>query len=73
MRIEANSRKMAWEIADKLFPTDYIFDSQMSVGAGYDIYIGPYGDYISDLGTRLELNFTNGESKNIWILGDIWE
>lgn len=62
-----NSIKKAWEIADALIPTDYNKSETRSIRAGYDVYEGAQGDYICDLGDRLEVNLTSGESINIWI------
>lgn len=68
---EVTSVSEAWKIANQLFPTDYILDAEKSNGAGYPIYVSTadgYNGWISDLNTRLELNFADGTSKNIWIV-----
>ena len=60
----------AWEMANKFFPTDYELDKHASDRAGYNVYSSTKAGcnaWISDLGTRLELNFENGETMNIWI------
>lgn len=69
-RIEVNSRKEAWSLVDKIFPTDYIKDEVSSAGAGYPVYRstaeGHFYDYICDLNDRLEVNLSNGKTVNIW-------
>ena len=68
-----SSVKEAWELANKLFPTDYKKDEERSSRAGYPIYHSTadgVNAWISDLGNRLELNYSNGESENIWIEED---
>ena len=67
---EVRTMAAAWRLADKLFPTDYAHDSSRSERAGYPIYHSTaYGvsAYICDLGDRLELNFPDGHSFNIWV------
>lgn len=65
-----NSLREAWQLVYELVG-ETERDNYLSDRAGYGIYIAKnndYGiDYISDLNTRLELNFKNGSSKNIWI------
>ncbi len=60
----------AWEAANKLFPTDYEKDEKASANASYPIYYSTavgVNAWISDLGDRLEVNFPDGHSENIWI------
>lgn len=61
----------AWNKVDEIFPTDYEKDSGRSSRAGYQIYSstadGHWYDYICDLGDRLEVNLSNGDTVNIWI------
>lgn len=62
--------KEAWELANRLFPTDYVHDEYGSNNAGYPIYMSTQegsNAHISDLNTRLELNYDDGRSENIWI------
>lgn len=61
------TKKAAWEVTDTLVPTDYTKNEYKSSRAGYDIYDGINGDYICDLGNRLEINLATGETVNIWI------
>lgn len=66
--IYAANENEAWRLADKAFVGDYEKDELASKNAGYPIYrsTSQYNCWISDLGTRLELNM-NGETTNIWI------
>lgn len=71
--MKVSSVKEAWELANRLFPTDYEKDEERSSRAGYPIYHSTAEGvkaWISDLGNRLELNYSNGESENIWIEQD---
>lgn len=67
--MKARNRKEAWEMADEIFPTDYIQDSFLSERAGYPIFTSTAGmqAHISDLGNRLEINLPSCKSINIWI------
>lgn len=65
-----NSVKEAWSKANEIFPTDYELDTNASLNAGYNIYWSTAegtNAWISDLGSRLEINLPNGESINVWI------
>lgn len=65
-----NSVKEAWSKANEIFPTDYELDTNASQRAGYSIYWSTSegtNAWISDLGSRLEINLPNGESINVWI------
>lgn len=51
-----------------LFYGDYVKDEIASMNAGYDIYMGTLGGWISDLGNWLELvDGKTFKSTNIWI------
>ena len=75
----ANSKEQAWEIANRVFPTDYEQDTIRSKNAGYPIFYSTrsgFSAWISDLNDRLELNYPvyneNGKmidfiSVNVWI------
>lgn len=68
--MKATSIKQAWQIADEIFPTDYMKDDAKSARAGYDIYTSTAAGvnaWISDLGGRLEINLADGKTVNIWI------
>ena len=59
----------AWAKVNEIFPTDYSEDVAASERAGYKIYrssINHY-DYICDLGDRLEINFSDDTTVNIWV------
>ena len=65
-----NTMTEAWALADKLFPTDYMKDDGASVRAGYPVFRSTAegcNAYICDLADRLELNFDDGGSCNIWV------
>ena len=70
--IHTDDRAVAWVLADKYFPTDYIKDEQASLQAGYPIYVSTVDEYrakgyhISDLNTRLEINMES-ETIIVWI------
>lgn len=68
--MKVKSISEAWNKADEIFPTDYIKDEARSINAGYDIYYSTAEGvhaWISDLGNRLEVNLSTGETINIWI------
>ena len=68
--IKVKNYEEAWEIVNGIFPTDYEKDEERSRRAGYPIHHSTaYGvnAWISDLGNRLELNYQDGHSENIWI------
>ena len=69
-----NSVREAWSKANEIFPTDYERDAGRSSRSGYPVYSstadGHWYDYICDLGERLELNLSNGDTVNIWIKAD---
>jgi hypothetical protein len=71
--IRVSNKGEAWEVANRFFPTDYMKDDVRSKNAGYDIYFSTADGvdaWISDLNDRLELNYPNGTSENIWIVDD---
>lgn len=59
----------AWRKADNIFPTDYILNSEATERCGYPIYSSTAlgnGSWISDLGTRLEINIeSDGDTETI--------
>lgn len=57
----------AWEAVEDIASADYTLDEIATSRAGYDVYTCPNGDYICDLGNRLEINLASGHSVNIWI------
>lgn len=62
MNATVSTRERAWQLADKLFPTDYIKDEHDSLRAGYPVFNTTSTDdkytgfHISDLNVALELN-----------------
>lgn len=67
--IKVSSREEAWRLADRLFPSDYELEP-LDKKIGHSIYRSTKpgeSAWISDLGSRLELNYPNGSSENIWI------
>lgn len=62
----------AWEAVAALFPTEYKKDEEASKRAGYTIYRSTvnYYDYFCMLGDRIEVNFSNGKTVNVWIKPD---
>lgn len=67
--IKVDSKRAAWELVNKLFPTDYFKDEERSKRAGYPIlYSTEEGRnaWISDLNDRLEINI-GAETINVWI------
>lgn len=66
------SRKDAWNVANTIFPTDYIMNVELTERAGYPVYTSTSNDsdaYISDLGCRLEVNLYSDDMEDvtIWI------
>lgn len=67
-KLTANSRNSALEIAYQLLDEVFSYASFKSERAGYPIYTCNSGSYVCDLEDRIEINFANGLSKNIWIM-----
>lgn len=67
-KLTANSRSSAFEIAYQLLDEVFSYNSFKSDEAGYPIYTCESGAYVCDLEDRIEVNFANGLSKNIWIM-----
>ncbi len=65
----AENRDEAWKMAQQVFGCDWEEDAGASNGAGYPIYRGTSDArcWISDLGSRLELNMADGSTINIWL------
>ena len=66
------TREKAWRIAHKMIKNLQL-DKRASVLAGYPIYRSEleYYDYVCDLGSRLEVNFSDDpKSINLWIEAD---
>lgn len=67
-KLIANSRSSAIESAQELLDEVFSHDSFKSERAGYPIYTCESGSYVCDLEDRIEVNFANGLTKNIWIM-----
>lgn len=71
--MKVSSVKEAWELANRLFRTDYEIDEERSRNAGYTIYHSTeegVNAWIADLKDRLELNYHDGSTDSIWIEQD---
>lgn len=66
-------KREAMHIASMLLPTLRFFaDKHASTNAGYPVHLtNSGGGWVSDLGTRLEVNFNDGKTINIWITEDV--
>ena len=64
--IKVSSRLEALGIA-RAYLGDTKKDESASNKAGYPICKNISGEWVSDLGNRLELNFADGHTQNIWI------
>ena len=66
--ISVPDENSAWHIVHLLCNEGLSLDNEVSKRVGYKIYSSEDGDtYVCDLETRLEINFKDGTSKNIWI------
>ena len=63
--IKVTSKSEAWKVA-KGYLGETAFDSEASKRAGYSIYKNDKGEWVSDLGSRLEIT-TRTEAVNVWI------
>lgn len=70
----ASSKALAWNKVNEIFPTDYERDDGRSERAGYPVYSSTaedhWYDYICDLGNRIEINLSNGDTVNVWVKED---
>lgn len=71
MTYTVKSTEAAWDLANKLFPTDYIHNPNTSERAGYPVYESTCSDYrfahINDLCTRIEVVLEDYTCINIYI------
>lgn len=73
MTYTVNSTKAAWELANTIIPTDYIYDAELSERAGYPVYNTTSNDpamrfvHINDLCARLEVVLPDYTCVNIYI------
>ena len=68
--MKVQTKEAAWQYVNEAFPTDYHENLIKSKNAGYPIYDSNLGDehgFICDLGDRLEINFPDGHTCNVWI------
>lgn len=71
--MKANSVNEAWEIA-KGIVRNATLNNQLTEHAGYKVYQNEEGEWISDLETRLEINYNSENTMktvNIWIEEEI--
>lgn len=75
--MKVTTKEKAWNEANKLMLYDYDYDAYKSRMAGYPIYSNDNGEWISDLGGRLEVNYYPNSNHrgiktiNIWIVSDL--
>lgn len=66
--ITVDSKRTAWKFVNTLTNASYHKDEKASKRAGYDIYTNEDGNiHTSDLDIRLEINYADGTTINIWI------
>lgn len=62
-------RHEAWKLVTLLTRHEFVYDSFRSERAGYPVFYDTDIDskaYVCDIGDRLEINYTDGKSQNIW-------
>lgn len=67
--LSVNDRHEAWKLVTLLTQDEFVYDYLRSDRAGYPIFYDTDLDskvYLCDLGDRLELNYADGTSQNIW-------
>ncbi len=75
MNATVSTRKRAWQLADKLFPTDYMKDERDSLRAGYPVFNTTSTDdkytgfHISDL---MEWDYINMTERHYWHFRCMW-
>ena len=73
----AQTKKEAWEVAEKMYKTEYHKDVMSSYREGYPIYTDGKDIMIEDFGVRLKVvkddNINKYELTNIWIAEQIGE
>ena len=70
MHMKVKTELDAWKLAKRIFPGDYELDPESRNSAGYPIFRSTRpgsNARICDLYDRLELNYDDGRSENIWI------
>ena len=71
-KIVVKSNEDAWVQAAEILGCSFYYDKEASTKAGYAIHkgISEVNCWISDMGNRLEVNMSNGDTVNIWIEED---
>lgn len=67
--IEVSNIDEAWYVAVAILPGTWVEDKDKSDRAGYPILVSDEhpNSYICSLSDRLEVNFNDGSTKNIWL------
>lgn len=66
--MRVSSVQEAWEVVGSIFQCDYCQNTAASQRAGYPIYRSEASEaWISDLGSRIEVNYEDGRTVNVWI------
>lgn len=63
--IKVTSKYEAWKVVDG-YLGEVELDKEASERAGYEIYKNDKGEWVSDLGSRFEINLTYGGVVNVW-------
>lgn len=63
--IKVSSKYEAWKVVDGYLGETKL-DEKASERAGYEIYKNDKGEWVSDLGSRFEINLTYGGVVNVW-------
>lgn len=64
--IKVTSKYEAWKVVDGYLGETKL-DEKASERAGYEIYKNDKDEWVSDLGSRFEINLTYGGVVNVWI------
>lgn len=63
--IKVTSKYEAWKVVNGYLGETKL-DEEASERAGYEIYKNDKGEWVSDLGSRFEINLTYGGVVNVW-------
>ena len=63
--IKVTSKYEAWKVVNG-YLGEVELDNEASERAGYEIYKNDKGEWVSDLGSRFEINLTYGGVVNVW-------
>ena len=68
--LQVATRNDAWKLLTILTKNEYVYDSFRSGRAGYPVFYGididKPNEYVCDLGDRIEVNYNDGVTQNIW-------